>query len=127
MSQQSKADLIAERQANLPLPEDPPAASDFNSADATTVNVGSGGVSDTFSKGNDSLRGPSTADSAVRTDGDTYKTNTATQGVGREGQDNLGGLPSDALAGNAKKSASATETRGEDHGYPQKSDPTGKN
>lgn len=40
--QQSKADLIAERQANLPLPEDPPVASDWNSADARTVNVKAG-------------------------------------------------------------------------------------
>lgn len=39
---QSKDQKIAETQANLPLPEDPPAASDFNSADARTVNVGSG-------------------------------------------------------------------------------------
>lgn len=36
--QQSKADLIAERQANLPLPEDPPAKSDFNSQ-STEINT----------------------------------------------------------------------------------------
>lgn len=39
---QSKDQKIAETQANLPLPQDPPVASDFNSADARTVNVGSG-------------------------------------------------------------------------------------
>lgn len=39
---QSNEQKINERQANLPLPEDPPVASDFNSADASTVNVGSG-------------------------------------------------------------------------------------
>lgn len=40
---QSKQEIIDETKANLPLPEQPPAASDFNSADARTVNVGSGG------------------------------------------------------------------------------------
>ena len=33
MPEQSKAGLIAERQANLPLPEQPGASSDFNSLD----------------------------------------------------------------------------------------------
>jgi hypothetical protein len=41
---QSKADLIAERQANLPLPEDSPTAPDWNRADARNVKVGSGGA-----------------------------------------------------------------------------------
>jgi hypothetical protein len=31
-------DLVDERKANLPLPDQPPVASDFNSADARTVN-----------------------------------------------------------------------------------------
>merc|ERR1711988_69820 len=39
---QSKDQTIEERKANLPLPEQPPATSDWNSADASTVNVGSG-------------------------------------------------------------------------------------
>lgn len=39
---QSKEQLIDERKANLPIPEQPPKPSDFNSADARTVNVGSG-------------------------------------------------------------------------------------
>lgn len=39
---QSKDQKIAETQANLPLPEQPPKASDWQSADARTVNVGSG-------------------------------------------------------------------------------------
>merc|ERR1712115_661535 len=47
---QNKGEVIEEREGNLPLPEQPPTKSDFNSADASTVNVGSGGVSDTFSK-----------------------------------------------------------------------------
>ncbi|KAG5980460.1 hypothetical protein E4U55_004003 [Claviceps digitariae] len=41
---QSKADKIAQVQANLPLPEQPPTASDWQSADARNVNVGSGRV-----------------------------------------------------------------------------------
>ncbi|KAM0424582.1 hypothetical protein ACHAPT_010108 [Fusarium lateritium] len=40
---QSKDQKIADTQANLPLPEQPPTASDWQSADARTVNVGSGG------------------------------------------------------------------------------------
>ncbi|KAG9967744.1 hypothetical protein KCU78_g24391, partial [Aureobasidium melanogenum] len=31
----NKAELIEERRSNLPLPENPPAKSDFNSADAS--------------------------------------------------------------------------------------------
>ncbi|KAG6002053.1 hypothetical protein E4U21_003485 [Claviceps maximensis] len=41
---QSKTDKIAEVQANLPLPEQPPRASDWQSADARNVNVGSGRI-----------------------------------------------------------------------------------
>ncbi|MCJ1290245.1 hypothetical protein MMC34_001781 [Xylographa carneopallida] len=86
---QSKADLIEERRANLPLPEDPPVASDWNSADARTVNVGSGGVQSDISTGggSDSLRGPATADSSARTDGEALGVNTGepNEGMGREG------------------------------------------
>ncbi|MCJ1313497.1 hypothetical protein MMC25_007176 [Agyrium rufum] len=98
--QKSKADIIAEHQANLPLPEDPPTASDWQSADATKVNVGSGGVSSDVSTGggSDSLRGPATTTSGVREDGDQFGKNTATgEGVGRQGKDSLDGLPKDAL------------------------------
>ncbi|KAF2759030.1 hypothetical protein EJ05DRAFT_329792 [Pseudovirgaria hyperparasitica] len=118
--QQSKADIIEERKANLPLPEQPPVASDFNSSDARTVNVGSGGISADSSESG--LRNPATADSSVRTDGGDTKTNTAGLHAGRV----PGGLPSDALAGKAKDSSKATETRGEDYGYPSKSDPAHK-
>lgn len=79
-SKTDKQSEIDERKANLPLPDQPPVASDWNSADARTVNVGSGGISDDFSAGKASsggLRGPATADSSVRTDGDEFKTNTA--------------------------------------------------
>ena len=97
---QSKADLISERQANLPLPEQPPVASDWNSADATKVNVGSGRVQSDVSYGGDSLRSPATSESSVRADGEELKKNMQdpSAGVGRQGKDNLDGLPKDALA-----------------------------
>ena len=82
---QSKAELIEERKANLPLPEEPLTASDWNSADERTVKVGfGGGVQSDFSYGggSSSLRGPSTTN-------DTEK-------VGREAKDNLEGPPKDA-------------------------------
>lgn len=68
-------------QANLPLPEDPPTASDWNSADGRTVNVGSGAVQDDVSKmarGDESgLREPATAESSARVDGEELKKATA--------------------------------------------------
>ncbi|KZZ99052.1 hypothetical protein AAL_02603 [Moelleriella libera RCEF 2490] len=60
---ESKADKIAKVQANLPLPEQPPTASDWQSADARNVNVGSGKVEAHVGtdKGAESgLRGPAT-------------------------------------------------------------------
>ncbi|KAK4993424.1 hypothetical protein LTR50_000354 [Elasticomyces elasticus] len=119
-----KSEIIAERQANLPLPEQPPRPSDWNSADASTVNVGSGGVSDTFSHGSDSLREPTTGDSSVRTDGEAFKTNTLGDGVGRQGHDGLGGLPNDAVAREAKGKPGTEDTTKKDYGYPHKSDPS---
>ena len=96
----SKHELIDERQANLPLPEQPPVASDWNSADASKVNVGSGGVQSDISYGNGSesgLRGPATGGSSVRTDGAQSGSNTAPiGGVGRQGHDGLDSLPKDA-------------------------------
>ncbi|KAK4546797.1 hypothetical protein LTR36_001529 [Oleoguttula mirabilis] len=93
---QSKASIIEERRANLPLPEQPPVASDFNSADQSTVNVGSGGISDASDVRNDS------------------------QGVGREG---TSGIPNDAVTRDAKGKKGLEDTTGKDYGYPQKSDP----
>lgn len=50
-----------------------------------------------MSYGNDALREPAASGSNVRTDGEELKHNTAApSGVGREGHDNLGGLPRDA-------------------------------
>ncbi|KAK0941065.1 hypothetical protein LTR29_007341 [Friedmanniomyces endolithicus] len=111
---QSKNDLIEERKANLPLPDQPPVASDFNSADGSATNVGSGGVSDnSFSYGNDALRGPATGDSAARTDGSVTGENTLGQGVGREGVEG-GGIPNDAVARGSKDKAGLKETTGSD-------------
>jgi hypothetical protein len=92
--QQSKADLIAERQANLPLPEDPPAKSDWNSSDPKTVNFGSGGVSSDILTGAGSssgLREPATGGSGVREAG-----GADLSGVGRQGKEGLDGIPKDA-------------------------------
>ncbi|TAQ90065.1 hypothetical protein B7494_g1612 [Chlorociboria aeruginascens] len=92
--QQSKADLIAERQANLPLPEDPSTASDWNTADARPLNVGSGGTESDISTGNAStagLRGPATVESGVRQEGGVDLSS-----IGRQGKDILERLPKDA-------------------------------
>lgn len=80
-----KSEIINERQANLPLPDQPPVASDWNSSDASKVNVGSGGVEEdvSYGGGGSSLRGPAIGNSAEK--------------VGREAHDNLDGLPKDAL------------------------------
>ena len=75
-SDQSKIDKV---KANLPLPDDPPGdgSSNWSSMDARSVNVGSGGISEDMSSGMDAasagLREPATADSSVRTDGETFK------------------------------------------------------
>jgi len=94
MSGQSKADIIAERQANLPLPEDPPVASDWNSADARTVNVASGERQSEISTGDASstgLREPATGASGIREAG-----GADLSGVGRQGKEGLSDLPKDA-------------------------------
>ncbi|CAK45632.1 hypothetical protein AAWM_05678 [Aspergillus awamori] len=90
---------IDKAQSNLPLPEDPPRASDWNSMDQRTVNVGSGGREGPVSgENNSALREPATASSSVRVSGEEYHTNTQPMsGVGRQGKDNLEGLPRDAL------------------------------
>ncbi|KAB8290758.1 hypothetical protein EYC80_008395 [Monilinia laxa] len=83
--QQSKADLIAERQSNLPLPEDPPVASDWNSSDASKVNVGSGrDVTSQTSTGNaqqSGLEGAATGGSGVREAGGVDLSNIGREGV----------------------------------------------
>ena len=52
-----------------------------------------------YGGGSDSLRGPATSDSSVRTDGEEFNKHAGqpSAGVGRQGHDNLDGLPKDAL------------------------------
>jgi hypothetical protein len=75
--------VVDEVKSNLPLPEQPPVASDFNSSDARTVNVGSGGVAQ--------------ADVDLSTGHVT----------GRETKD---GLPNDAVAREAKDHSGLADT-----------------
>jgi len=92
--QQNKANIIEERRVNLPLPEEPPVASDWNSADARTVNVAAGERQSEISTGDASstgLREPATGGSGVREEGGVNLS-----GVGRQGKDDLDGLPKDA-------------------------------
>lgn len=95
----SKQEIINERKANLPLPEQPPTASDFNSADARTVNVGSGGQASDLSHsglGDDTLRSPATTDTVGST--------------GRQAHDGLSGIPNDAVSRGAKDKAGLEQT-----------------
>jgi len=62
--------------------------------------VGSGRLEGdvSYGGGSDSLRGPATSESGVRTDGASFDKNSGAPGaIGREGHDNLDGLPKDAL------------------------------
>ncbi|PBP19086.1 tubulin gamma chain (Gamma tubulin) [Diplocarpon rosae] len=92
--QKSKQDIINERVSNLPLPEDPPVASDWNSA-SSAINFKGGErqeevpnseVTDTGLSG-----GPATKGSGVREEGGADLSN-----VGRQGKEGLDGLPKDA-------------------------------
>ncbi|KAJ4351698.1 uncharacterized protein N0V89_007041 [Didymosphaeria variabile] len=103
----SKQEIIDERKANLPLPEQPPTASDFNSADERTVNVGSGAQASDLSHsglGGDTLREPSTTDAVGST--------------GRQAKDGLSGIPNDAVTRDAKDKAGLEQTTGKDYGTP---------
>jgi hypothetical protein len=109
MPEQSKAERIAEVQSNLPLPEDPPVASDWNSLDERNVNVKAGErqvfktpvshaineltyfVQAELPSGRDDLTEPQTKGSGVREeDGKDLS------GAGRQGKEGLDGLPKDA-------------------------------
>jgi hypothetical protein len=101
-------------------------ASDWNSSDARTVNVGAGGVSEDLTHeglGSDTLRSPATAASAARVDGEEMKTNTAI-GAGRQAKDGLSGIPNDAVPRGSKNKEGLEDTTGKDYGYPQKNDPS---
>jgi hypothetical protein len=118
-----KSQIIEERKANLPLPEQPPVASDWQSADERNVNVGSGGVSGDISHsglGSDTLRNPATGDSSVRADGADLKKHTAVGG-GRVGVD---GIPNDAVTRDKKHNPGLEDTTNKDYGYPHKNDPS---
>ncbi|KAF2126950.1 hypothetical protein P153DRAFT_345695 [Dothidotthia symphoricarpi CBS 119687] len=83
-------EAVDKAQANLPLPEQPPAASDFNSASASTMNVGSGELS---------------GDASSFT-------------AGREAHDGLEGIPNDAVTRDAKNKKGLAQTTGKDYGTP---------
>ncbi|KAK3942289.1 hypothetical protein QBC46DRAFT_78506 [Diplogelasinospora grovesii] len=91
MPTESKADKIEEVRSNLPLPEQPPVASDWQSADARNVNVGvgqGGSVESDVSHGpgaTTGLREPATKSSE---DIDMSK-------IGRQGKDGLSEPPKD--------------------------------
>ncbi|KAF2798192.1 hypothetical protein K505DRAFT_296979 [Melanomma pulvis-pyrius CBS 109.77] len=101
----SKADIIDERKANLPLPDQPPVASDWNSLDARNVNVDAN-ASRKEDLSHDTLRDPNSGP------------------VGREAKDNLEGLPNDAVTREKKGNKGLADTTGKDYGYPEKSDPS---
>lgn len=95
-----KAKIIDECKANLPLPDQPPVASDWNSADQRAVNVGSGGVEAPISgEHNSALREPATGGSSARVDGEVmHQLTEPGKDVGRQGKDNLEEPPTDARA-----------------------------
>ncbi|KAK0388284.1 hypothetical protein NLU13_4529 [Sarocladium strictum] len=85
---QSKDQQIADTQAKLPLPEQPPTASDWQSADARNVNVGAGSVEGHVGTGpaaQSGLREPATK-------GDDMDMSN----IGRQAKDGLDSVPKDA-------------------------------
>ncbi|KAK4199371.1 hypothetical protein QBC40DRAFT_282108 [Triangularia verruculosa] len=88
---QSKADKIEEVRKNLPLPEQPPKPSDWQSADARTVNVGTGRVSSDISYGPGSTAG-------LREPATKASEDIDMSGIGRQGKDGLSEPPKDARA-----------------------------
>ncbi|KAJ5852390.1 uncharacterized protein N7529_011775 [Penicillium soppii] len=85
----NKSEEIEKTKANLPLPEQPPVASDWNSSDQRTTAV--------VPPDNSGLREGAAASSSARVDGNVLHTNTAPDSkVGRQGTEGLDHLPSDA-------------------------------
>lgn len=88
---ESKADKIERVRANLPLPDQPRGVSDWQSADARNVNVGSGRFSSDISTGDGATAG--LRESATKRSEDVDMS-----GIGRQGKDNLDDIPKDATA-----------------------------
>ncbi|KAI0423899.1 hypothetical protein F5Y09DRAFT_326079 [Xylaria sp. FL1042] len=93
-SMDQKTRKIEKARSNLPLPEQPPVPSDWQSADARTVNVGSGAVESDISTGPASEAGLREPASTANVD---------LSKIGRQGKDNLEGPPKDAMAYTYKK------------------------
>ncbi|RYP03586.1 hypothetical protein DL764_005047 [Monosporascus ibericus] len=87
----AKENEIEQTRQNLPLPDQPPVASDWQSADATKVNVGSGGVQSDISTGAGSTAG-------LREPAPKGSAETDMSGIGRQGKDDLENPPKDARA-----------------------------
>ncbi|OGE56506.1 hypothetical protein PENARI_c003G07449 [Penicillium arizonense] len=88
---------IENAKANLPLPNQPPTASDWNSLDQRTTAVGSGRFE--LPPDNSGLREGATAGSSARVDGQELHQSTAPGNkLGRQGVEGLDHLPSDATS-----------------------------
>jgi len=87
----SNEQKIAKNQANLPLPEDPPKASDFNSADQRVTGTGNGAIEGHAGTDAHSDLGLGPGPATKGSDADM-------SAIGREGKDNLKGPPRDAAA-----------------------------
>ncbi|KAJ5793734.1 hypothetical protein N7457_000333 [Penicillium paradoxum] len=87
----NKREEIDRVKANLPLPDQPPVASDWNSLDQRTTGVGSGGVE--FPPDNSGLREGAAASSSARVDGKELHTNTVpTNTVGHTASEGLNNI-----------------------------------
>ncbi|KAF3398576.1 hypothetical protein F1880_006334 [Penicillium rolfsii] len=116
-----KSKQIEQVKANLPLPDEPPCASDWNSSDQRTVNVGSGRVEGPISGDNDTaLRGPATAGSSARIDGTpigrgprSTKVTTDPRATQQPISEPAGPVANDSLAAESVRSGGAfSENRG---------------
>lgn len=88
----NKPQEIDHAKANLPLPDQPPVASDWSSSDQRTVNVGSGGIS---GSSDSALREPATVESSARISGEElHKATAPGKEVGEPSN-----LPSDVTSG----------------------------
>ena len=89
---------VDQTKVNLPFLEQKLVASDWQSADQRTVKVGSGLLEGHISgEHNSALREPATASSSARLSGEEWHQNTEPlSNLGRQGKNNLDGLPKDA-------------------------------